>query len=184
MDEMLLKIKDQTSRIINALQEDLGGIRTGRANPSLLENVKVEVYGQIMTLKEVAMIASPDPKLLSVQPWDANNTASIIKGIRDAGMNLNPVEDSGTIRVALPQITAERRVELGKLVNAKAEEKRVQVRQVRRDAFDTLSRQEKSGSISEDDQKRSEGQIQKAIDSAISEIDKLAETKEAELQEI
>lgn len=184
MDEILKHLKDQTSKIIEALKIDLAGIRTGRANPSLLENVKVEVYGQVMMLKEVGMISAPDPKMLTVQPWDANNSAAIIKGVRDSGLGLNPAEDGGVIRVPLPQITAERRAEFIKLVNTKAEEKRVQVRNVRREFMDQIDRDEKSGAISEDDQKRSQDQIQKAIDEAMIQVDSVAKAKESELLEI
>ena len=104
MDQLLSRIREQTSKILDILKADLAGIRTGRANPNLIENVKVEAYGQVLTLKEVGMISTPDPKMLTVQPWDLNNANAIIKGIQEAGLGLNPVQDSGVIRVPLPQM--------------------------------------------------------------------------------
>lgn len=184
MDELISKIKDKTTKIIDALRADLASIRTGRANPSLIENVRVEVYGQTMVLKEVGMISSPDPKMLTVQPWDANNSAAIIKGIRDSGLGLNPAEDGGVVRVPLPQITQERRNEFIKLVGTKAEEKRVQIRNIRREMIEGIDKDKKAGAISEDDQRRAQDQIQKAVDSAMAEVDSVAKAKETELQEI
>ncbi len=184
MQELLSQLKDRTSKIIDSLRADLAGIRTGRANPALIENVKVEVYGQTMMLKEVGMISSPDPKMLTVQPWDVNNSQAIIKGIRDSGLGLNPAEDSGVVRVPLPQITQERRNEFIKLVGTKAEEKRVQIRNIRREMIESTDRDKKSGAISEDDQRRAQDSIQKAVDSAMAEIDAVARAKETDLQEI
>lgn len=192
MDEILLKIKEKTAKVLEALKMDLAGIRTGRANPSLIENVKVEVYGQLMTLKEVGMISAPDPKMLTVQPWDANNAQPILKGIRDSGLGLNPAEDSGVIRVPLPQITQERRNELIKLVSTKAEEKRVQIRNIRREVIDQIDKDKQSlrsgelkkATIGEDEVKRIKDQIQKAVDTVMAEVDSVSKTKEAELLEI
>jgi ribosome recycling factor len=184
MEQLVSKVKDQTAKVIEALKTDLSGIRTGRANPSLIENVKVEAYGQMMTVKEVGMISTPDPKMLTVQPWDAGTMPGIIKGVRDAGLGLNPVEDSGIVRIPLPQITAERRAEFIKLVGTKSEEKRVQIRGIRREVMEGLDRDKKAGAASEDDIKRAEASVQKAIDEAMSQVDSVARAKEAELQEI
>lgn len=184
MDQLLTRIREQSAKIIDSLRTDLAGIRTGRANPSLIENVRVEAYGQMMTLKEVGMISTPDPKMLTVQSWDANNNQAIIKGIREAGLGLNPVEDSGVIRVPLPQITAERRNEFIKLVGTKAEEKRIQIRNVRREVMESLDKDKKSGVIGEDEHRRAGEQIQKAVDNAMAEVDTISKAKEAELQEI
>src|SRR3989344_1208713 len=144
MDQLISKIHDQSAKIIEALKADLAGIRTGRAAPSLIENVKVQVYGQVMMLKEVGMISTPDPKMLTVQPWDANNAGAIIKGIQESGLGLNPAEDGGIIRVPLPQITQERRNEFIKLVGTKAEEKRIQIRSIRREVMESLDKDKQS----------------------------------------
>lgn len=184
MEELLSQLTDKTNKIIEALKSDLAGIRTGRANPSLIENVKVEAYGQVMTLKEVGMISAPDPKMLTVQPWDANNAQAIITGIRDSNLGLNPAIEGGIIRVPLPQITQERRLEFIKLVGTKQEERKVQIRNVRREVMEGLDKEKKSGSIGEDEFHRSQEQIQKAVDTAMDQIESVANTKEAELREI
>lgn len=193
MDQLLSQLREKTSKIIEALKADLVSIRTGRANPALIENVKVEVYGQTMMLKEVGMISSPDPKMLTVQPWDAQNASAIIKGIRDSGLGLNPAEDGGVIRVPLPQITQERRNEFIKLVGTKAEEKRVQIRNIRREMIEGIDKDKqslrskelkKSGAIGEDEARYIKDQIQKAVDSVMAEVDGVAKAKETELQEI
>lgn len=184
MDLLLSQLKERTSKIIGVLKQDLASIRTGRANPTLIENVKIEAYGQTMMLKEVGMISSPDPKMLTVQPWDAQNSAAIIKGIRDSGLGLNPAEDGGVVRVPLPQITQERRNEFIKLVGTKAEEKRVQIRNIRREMIEGIDKDKKSGAISEDECRRAQEGIQKAVASATAEVDSVAKAKETELQEI
>lgn len=184
MDQLISVFKEKAAKVIESLKADLAGIRTGRANPGLIENVKVEVYGQVMTIKEVGMISAPDPKMLTVQPWDANNIQPILKGIRESGMGLNPAEDSGVIRVPLPQITQDRRNELIKLVNTKAEEKRIQIRNIRREIIEGLDKDKKTGTIGEDEHRRLQDNIQKAVDAAMSEVDSVAKSKEAELLEI
>lgn len=184
MDEIISQLQVKTNKIIEALKTDLSGIRTGRANPGLIENVKVQVYGQMLILKEVGMIAAPDPKMLTVQPWDANNVQPIINSIRDSGLGLNPAADSGIIRIPLPQITQERRQEFIKLVGSKAEEKKIQIRNVRREVMEGIDKEKKVGSIGEDEYHRASEQIQKAIDAAMDQLEAVAKTKEAELQEI
>jgi ribosome recycling factor len=139
------------------------------------------------------MISAPDPKMLTVAPWDANNTQPILKGIRDSGLGLNPAEDSGVIRVPLPQITQERRNELIKLVNTKAEEKRIQIRNLRREVIESIDKDKqslrsnelkKASAVSEDEARRIKDQIQKAVDSTMAGVDSVAKAKEAELHEI
>jgi ribosome recycling factor len=164
-----------------ALQHDLGGLRTGRASTSLLEPVTVEVYGSRMPLNQVASISAPEPRMLSVQVWDKSNVGPVEKAIRSAGLGLNPISDGTTLRLPIPDLTEERRKELAKLVGQYAEKARIAVRNVRRDGMENLKTDEKKHEISEDERKRLETEVQKLTDETIKEIDTAASAKEKEI---
>jgi ribosome recycling factor len=166
---------------VEALQHDLGGVRTGRASTSLLEPVTVEVYGSRMPLNQVASISAPEPRMLSVQVWDKSNVGPVEKAIRSAGLGLNPVTDGTTLRLPIPDLTEERRKELAKLVGQYAEKARIAVRNVRRDGMESLKTDEKKHEISEDERKRLETEVQKLTDDTIKEIDGAAAAKEKEI---
>lgn len=166
---------------VEALKHDLSGLRTGRANVSLLDPVTVEVYGAHMPLNQVATVSAPEPRMLSVQVWDKSNVGPVDKAIRSAGLGLNPIVDGQNLRLPIPDLTEERRKELAKLAGQYAEKARVAARNVRRDGMDNLKTDEKKGEFGEDDRKRHEGDVQKLTDSTIAEIDAAAAAKEKEI---
>jgi ribosome recycling factor len=166
---------------VEALRHDLGGLRTGRANVSLLDPITVEVYGAAMPLNQIATVSAPEPRLLSVQVWDRTNVGPVDKAIRSAGLGLNPIVDGQNIRLPIPDLTEERRKELAKLAGQYAEKARVAARNVRRDAMDSLKTDEKKGEFGEDERKRKEGEVQKVTDATIADIDAVAAAKEKEI---
>lgn len=166
---------------VEALKSDLAGLRTGRANVGMLDPVMVEVYGSQMPINQVASVSAPEPRMLSVQVWDKSNVGPVDKAIRSAGLGLNPIMDGQTLRLPIPEMTQERRKDLSKLAGQYAEKGRIAVRNVRRDANDALKTDEKKGDISEDEQKKLEGEVQKMTDKAIADIDAAAIAKEKEI---
>ena len=166
---------------VDSLKSDLGGLRTGRANTTLLDPVQVEVYGAMMPLNQVATVSAPEPRMISVQVWDRSNVGPVEKAIRNAGLGINPVTDGQMIRLPIPELTEERRKELAKLVGQYAEKARVAVRNVRRDGMEHLKADEKKHQISEDERKRLETDVQKLTDDTIKEIDAAADAKEKEI---
>ena len=174
-------LKRRMHGALEALRHDLGGLRTGRASTALLDPVHVEVYGSNMPLNQVATVAVPEPRLLSVQVWDRSNVQPVDKAIRNAGLGINPIVDGQVIRLPIPELTEERRKELAKLVGQYAEKARIAVRNVRRDGMDHLKQDERKHEISEDERKRLEHDVQKLTDDTIKEIDELAHGKEKEI---
>ena len=166
---------------VESLKHDLAGLRTGRANITLLDPVTVEVYGAQMPLVQVATVSAPEPRLLSVQVWDKSNVGPVDKAIRSAGLGLNPIVDGQTLRLPIPVLTEERRKELAKLASKYAENARIAVRNVRRDGNDSLKADEKKGVFGEDERKRHETEVQKLTDSTIAEIDAATAAKEKEI---
>ena len=166
---------------VEALRHDLGGLRTGRANTTLLDPVMVTVYGSSMPLNQVATVSAPEPRMLTVQVWDKTNVGPVEKAIRSAGLGLNPINDGNTLRLPIPDLTEERRKELAKLAQTYAEKARVAIRNVRRDGIDNLKADETKKEISEDDRKRGETEVQKLTDEQIKSLDELASQKEQEI---
>ncbi len=166
---------------VESLRSDLGGLRTGRANTSLLDPITVDVYGSNMPLNQVATVSAPEPRLLSVQVWDKSNIGPVEKAIRSAGLGLNPINDGNNIRLPIPDLTEERRKELAKLAHQYAEKARIAIRNVRRDGMDALKADETKKEISEDDRKRGETEVQKLTDEIIKEADAVAAQKEQEI---
>jgi ribosome recycling factor len=166
---------------VEALKSDLQGLRTGRANASLLDPVMVEVYGAMTPLNQVASVTVPEPRMLSVQVWDKSNMIPVEKGIAHANLGLNPIIDGQTLRLPIPDLTQERRKELAKLAGQYAEKAKIAIRNVRRDAMESLKTDEKKKEISEDDRKRSEEQVQKLTDQYVKETDEAAAKKEQEI---
>jgi ribosome recycling factor len=166
---------------VDTLKGDLAGLRTGRANTSLLDPVTVEVYGAHMALSQVATVTAPEPRMLAVQVWDRSNVSAVEKAIRSAGLGLNPISEGQTLRLPIPDLTEDRRKELAKLATQYAEKARIAVRNVRRDGNDALKAAEKKGQISQDEQKRLEGEVQKLTDRAIADVDAAAAAKEKEI---
>ena len=166
---------------VEALRHDLGGLRTGRANTTLLDPVVVTVYGSQMPLNQVATVSAPEPRMLTVQVWDKSNVGPVEKAIRSAGLGLNPINDGNTLRLPIPDLTEERRKELAKLAHTYAEKARVAIRNVRRDGIDNLKTDESKKEISEDDRKRGETEVQKLTDELIKSLDDVAASKEQEI---
>ena len=166
---------------VESLKGDLSGLRTGRANTSLLDPVVVEVYGSMMPIGQVATVNAPEPRMLAVQVWDKSNVSAVEKGITKANLGLNPMTDGQTIRLPMPDLTEERRKELAKLAGQYAEKAKIAIRNVRRDAMEALKTDEKKKEISEDERKRSEDEVQKLTDKYVAETDEAAAKKEQEI---
>ena len=166
---------------VEALKGDLSGLRTGRANTSLLDPVTVEVYGSHMPLAQVATVSAPEPRMLSVQVWDKSNIGPVEKAIRSAGLGLNPINDGNNLRLPIPDLTEDRRKELARLASKYAENARIAIRNVRRDGMEALKADESKKEISEDERKRHETEVQKLTDEAIKSADEAASAKEKEI---
>ena len=185
---MLNDIKaDATKRMqksIDALKTELMKLRTGRANAGLLEPVRVEAYGSTSPLNAVAAISVPEPRMITVSVWDKGMVVSVEKAIRAAGLGLNPIVDGQTLRIPIPPLTEERRRDLVKLAGKYAEQQKIAVRNVRRDANDDLKKAEKASEISQDEQKKMETEVQKDTDAAIKRIDEALKAKEVEIMQV
>lgn len=169
---------------VQALEEDLGGIRTGRASPALVERMPVEYYGSPTPLIQLATISVPDPRSLLIRPFDASSLRTIERAILSSDLGLTPNNDGKAIRLNLPPLTEERRLDLVKLVHHRVEEARVAVRNVRRDSIRDLREFEQEKMISEDDLKRGEDELQKITDRMIEEVNAIGERKEIEIMEV
>ena len=166
---------------VDSLKGDLSGLRTGRANTSLLDPVVCEVYGAMMPLSQVATVSAPEPRMLSVQVWDKANLTAVEKGIAKANLGLNPMIDGQTLRLPLPDLTEERRKDLAKLAGEYGEKAKIAIRNVRRDGMESLKEDEKKKEISEDDRKRSEDEVQKLTDKFVADIDVAVAAKVKEI---
>ncbi len=166
---------------VESLKSDLGGLRTGRANTSLLDPVMVEVYGSMMPINQVATVSAPEPRMLSVQVWDKANVTAVEKGIAKANLGLNPMIDGQNVRLPMPDLTEERRKDLAKVAGEYGEKAKIAIRNVRRDGMEALKEDEKKKEISEDDQKRMEGDVQKMTDVHVAETDAAVAKKQQEI---
>lgn len=166
---------------VESLKSDYSGLRTGRANTTLLDPVMVEVYGSHMPLNQVASVSAPEPRMLSVQVWDKSNIGPVEKAIRSAGLGLNPINDGNTLRLPIPDLTQERRKELAKLAGTYAENARIAIRNVRRDGNEALKEDEKKKEVSEDERKRGEDEVQKLTDRMIKAVDEELARKEKDI---
>ena len=174
-------IERRMNGAVESLKSDLGGLRTGRANTSLLDPVMVEVYGSMMPLNQVATVSAPEPRMLSVQVWDKANVTAVEKGIAKANLGLTPMIDGQNVRLPMPDLTQERRKELAKLAGQYAEQAKIAIRNVRRDGMEALKEDEKKKEISEDERKRGEDEVQKLTDKYVAECDTVAAQKEKEI---
>lgn len=180
----LVKYKDRMEKAVIALKDDFAGLRTGRASSSLLEQIVVEAYGSSMPITSCAAISVPESRLISVSVWDKGLVTAVEKAIRNSGLGLNPVTDGTILRVPIPALTEERRKDLVKIAGKYAEEKRIAVRNVRRDANDDIKKAEKDSIISQDDQKKMVEEVQTFTDAAIKRIDETLRSKEAEIMQV
>jgi ribosome recycling factor len=169
---------------ITALTHEFGGLRTGRASPSILDPITVEAYGSVSPLNQVAGVNVPEPRMISVQVWDKSVVQAVDKAIRSANLGLNPIVDGQTLRIPIPPLTGERRTELAKIAGKYAEQQRIAVRNVRRDAMEHLKKLEKDHGISEDEHKKHNVEVQKITDDHIKKIDDALRHKEEEIMQV
>jgi len=183
-DFNLKEYRKRMDGAVSSLKSEFGGLRTGRANASLLDNITVSAYGSEVPLNQVGSVSVPESRMLMVSVWDKTQVAAVDKALRTSNLGLNPVMDGQTLRIPMPPLTEERRRDLTKVAGQYAESAKIAVRNVRRDAMDTLKKLEKNGDMSEDEQKAHEGDVQKATDAVIKEIDDSLETKSAEIMQV
>lgn len=184
IDEFLNEAKTRMDKAAGNVQKELSRIRTGRATTALLDNIRVECYGQAMPVNQVASISTPEVRLLMIQPWDKNLISDIEKAILKSDLGLNPANDGTVIRLAIPQLTEERRKELVKLVKKFGEDGKISVRNVRRDVNEKLKKLEKDKQIREDELYRAQKKSQEMTDEEVKRIDTLLASKEEELMRV
>ena len=183
----MVDFKDYTykmDRTLEVLQEDFGAVRAGRANASVLNRISVDYYGTPTPIQQIASVGSPDPRTLLITPWDANALKGIEKAIQESDLGINPQNDGKSIRLAFPQLTEERRKELVKQIRKYAENGKVAIRNIRRDAMDYVKAAKKKSEITEDDQKKAEKDLQDLTDQYIKKVDEACAAKEKELMAI
>ncbi len=183
-DDILLEAEDKMSKTLEVVHREFSGVRTSKASPALVENIMVEAYGAQMRIRELAGITTPEPRLILIQPWDVSTVHPIEKAIQKSNLGLNPAIDKKLIRLVLPELSQERRVELTKVVHKLAEDGRVAIRHVRRDAIEVLKKESKGGKIPEDQLATAEKEVQKLTDEYIGKIDELVTHKEKEIMTV
>jgi ribosome recycling factor len=181
IDDALLDAADRMEKALEALRRDLATVRTGRASPALVEHLHVDYYGTPTSLNQLATISTPEARLIVIQPWDRGSISAVEKAILKSDLGLNPNNDGTVIRLALPQLTEERRRDIAKQVRKRVEDARIATRNVRRDCHDHIRRLEHDHQISQDDLHRAETELQKLTDDHIKEIDKVGHEKEEEV---
>jgi ribosome recycling factor len=184
IEETLKDAEHRMQSAVAALDREMDTIRTGRARPSLVEGLKVEYYGAPTPLNQLATINAPEPRLITIQPWDKTQLGAIEKAIQKSDLGLTPTNDGNLIRLVIPQLNEERRKELVKVVHKKVEDGRVAVRNVRRDALDHLRKAQHDKQITDDDERHAQERLQKITDKYVAEADKHGQTKEQELLEV
>jgi ribosome recycling factor len=184
LDDILLEAEEKMIKTEQVVLHEFSGVRTGKASPGLVENIQVEVYGSHMRIRELAGITTPEPRLILIQPWDANSIHPIEKAIQKSNLGLNPAVDKKFIRIVLPELSQERRVEFTKVVRKMAEDGRVAIRHVRRDAIEHLKKESKQGGISEEDLEHAEKEVQKLTDQYIAKVDEHLGHKEKEIMTV
>jgi ribosome recycling factor len=184
LDDIYAEADERMSKVIIVFQRELATLRAGRATPSLLDRIDVDYYGTTTPLNQLAGITAPEPRLLVIQPWDKQSLGDIEKAIQKSDLGLTPNNDGNVIRLSIPQLTEERRKELVKFVRKKAEESKVGIRNIRRDANESVKQLEKTSDISEDERRRAQDYIQEITDKKIVEIDEILELKEKEMMEV
>jgi len=183
VDDAQRSAQEKMQKSIEAFKHELASIRTGRASPTILDRVMVDYFGSPTPVNALATISAPEPRLITIQPWDRQSLGAIEKAIQKSDLGLNPNNDGTVIRLSIPQLNDERRRELVKLVQKRAEEARVAVRNLRRDAVDHLRREEKEKTMSEDELKRGQERLQKLTDQFVAQVDEIGKVKEREILE-
>ncbi len=178
------KARQRMESALEALRREFASVRTGKASPALLDSVRVEAYGSKVPLNQVGTVAAPEPRLLTITPWDKSLLKEIDRGLRESDLGLNPSNDGSIIRVPIPALTEERRREFVKHLHKMAEEARVAVRQARKDANDEVKGSQKKEGLSEDDVRREQDKVQKLTDQYIGKVEEVLKHKEAEVMEV
>ncbi len=176
--------KIRMDKTIDSLKSDFGGLRAGRAHASLLDGIMVEAYGSLTPISQVGTVSVPDARTLSVSVWDKSLAKSVEKALRESDLGLNPVSDGNLIRIPIPPLSEERRKELVKVAGKYAEQNKVALRNIRRDALDEVKKLKKDNLISEDEEKRAENEIQKLTDDAVKKVDELQALKEKDIMQV
>ncbi len=185
LEEVIAEVKSHMETTVDALRRDLAAIRTGRASTAILDQVKIDYYGNLSPLNQVATLSVPEARLIVIKPWEANLIPEIEKAIlAEKGLGLNPSNDGAIIRLPIPELTEERRREMTKVARHRGEEGRVAVRHARRDGIDMLQEAQKEGEVSEDESRHGQDEVQKLTDGYIVRIDEIVKNKEAEIMEV
>ncbi|MEM6822137.1 MAG: ribosome recycling factor [Verrucomicrobiota bacterium] len=184
VDDILLETEDKMEKSAAKVQQDFAQVRTGKGSPQLVEGLRVDCYGSTMTLKELAGITCPEPRMILIQPWDASNVDPIRKAIEESNLGITPLVDGKLIRLPIPELSEERRRDLTKIVKKIAEDGRIAVRHNRRDGMDMLKKEQKAGDITEDDLSHGEKEVQKLTDTYVGKIDQSLEAKEKDLMTV
>jgi ribosome recycling factor len=183
-DDILLETEDGMEKAVDYMTHEFASVRTGKASPALVENIDVMAYGSSMKMKQVALITTPEPRLLVIQPFDASTTKDIEKAIKESKIGINPLVDGKIIRLPIPELSEERRRDLVKSIKTMAEEARVRVRSHRRDGIDEAKKAEKAGEISEDELRTLEKEVQELTDKFVKKIDDAISAKETDIMRI
>jgi len=183
-DDILLETEETMEKGVEYMVHEFASVRTGKASPALVENIDVEAYGTSMKLKQLALISTPEPRLLLIQPFDASVTRDIERAIKESKIGINPAVDGKLIRLPIPELSEERRKDLVKTTRHMAEEARVRVRASRRNGIDLVKKLEKEGDITEDQRRNLEEEIQKLTDKYVKDIDRYLETKEVDIMKV
>jgi len=184
IDKLLKEMNARMDKAVHVFKDELGTIRTGKASPALVENITVDYYGTPTRLREIAKIATPEPRLIVIQPWDPSVVGNIVKAINQSALGITPINDGKLVRLPIPELDEERRKDLVKAVRKMAEDARVAVRNIRREQNDELKQLQKKGTITEDDLHREEKSVQEATDGHIKKLDELLSHKEKEIMEV
>ena len=184
IDDILLEAEEKMLKTEEVVQHEFAGVRTGKASPGLVENILVEAYGSHMRIRELAGITTPESRVIVIQPWDASTLHPIEKAIQKSNLGLNPAVDKKFIRIVLPELSTERRLEFSKVVKKMAEDGRIAIRHVRRDAIEHLKKESKNGGITEDQLLSAEKEVQKLTDQYIARIDSHLAHKEKEIMTV
>ncbi|GAB2670245.1 ribosome recycling factor [Gordonia jinhuaensis] len=184
IDEALLDAEEKMDKAVSVAKDDMGSIRTGRANPAMFNRIVIDYYGSMTPVTQVASITTPEPRLVVIKPYEASTLGAIETAIRNSDLGVNPTNDGNLIRVSVPQLTEDRRRELVKQAKAKGEDAKVAIRNVRRKAVDELKRIQKDGEAGEDEVTRAEKDLDKTTAGYVSQVDELVKHKESELLEV
>jgi len=184
IDELLADARERMTKSVDSMRHEFGSVRTGRASPALLDRISVDYYGAVTPLKQLATITAPEPRLLTVQPYDKSSIKAIERAILESDVGLTPNNDGNVIRLGVPELTEERRRQLVKVVRQIAEEGRVAIRNIRRDVMHDLRELKEAGETGSDEEHRAEVELQKVTDARVAELDELLGHKEAEILEV